>query len=206
MMRELVSSEEFRTSFMKAFRECLADAKEYRSDCWENWTAFMTGKEDNASGYWSAPKRRVLQMTADDLGLGYEREELKLDAVFFHKEDIWGNLVAVEHENVIVGFGREVEKLMSVLAPLKVGIALTYENARKDFELETQTQIKKYFGKRHHSIQEMPETEYCFLLGVVLGHRKKPTAVRWKYLSFTYSNGSQANQFQEVGEEFRFEG
>src|SRR5947209_116212 len=50
-----------------------------------------------------------------------------LGAEPFPPGDAWGNFVAIEHENEHRGFGKEVEKLMSVLAPLNVGITYVWK-------------------------------------------------------------------------------
>jgi hypothetical protein len=199
-MREPPTSREFLSHFTDAFDECLPETDEGRSSAWINFTAFVTGSQSKNGGYWKPVERCVLPLVAKKLKLGYQHEYLNLDLVFFHEGQYWGNFVAVEHENAIRSFGEELEKLMSVLAPLKVGI--TYrENAKEGFDLEAL--IQEYFGTRHHSIREAPETEYLFLLGV---WKKNPKVLAWKYLSFKCPNGAQTNQFQDTGKEYRFEG
>ena len=195
-MQEPPTSKEFLSHFMGALGQCLPETDEGRSEAWKNLTAFMTGKQSKSSGFWPPIEKCVLPLIAERLGLGYQHEYLNLDLVFFPKDDPWGNFIAVEHENEIRGFGEELEKLMSVLAPLKVGI--TYEGSKKASDLEAK--IQKYFETRHRSVQDAPETEYLFLLGVT----RNPKVLAWKYLTFKSFNGMQTKQFQDTGKEFRF--
>jgi len=116
-------------------------------------------------------------------------EYLRVDLTLYHPGTPWGNLVMVEHENDICGFEDEIEKLMSVLAPLKVGI--TYGNARQEEELLKL--IRDSFENRHPEILENPKTEYLFLLGV-----DEPDRVTWKYLLFTTQDGPSREQFEAV--------
>jgi len=133
------TAQEFTSAFIEAFSECYPATPEGRRVAWQNWTAFMTGKQGKAAGYWS--ERAVLPLTAKKLGLEENREYLHLDLVMFPGGRRWGNLVVVEHENKIGTFNEEIEKLFSVLAPLKAGISYDLTNSDED-RLQTEQIIR----------------------------------------------------------------
>jgi len=192
-----ISAGEFLSVFLKAFIECVPDNPYDQIQSWNNLTAFITGKQSKNGGYWPG-ENCVLLRVAKALGLEHQHEYLHSDLVLFPKGDPWGNLIVVEHENQIEGFGEEIEKLMCVLAPLKVGI--TYGNAAKGSTL--QATLQRYFRGRHPSIHEAPDTEYLFLLG-----RKGDAGIwGWKYLSFSIVEGPDATQFNAIGKELVLEG
>jgi hypothetical protein len=144
-----ISAQEFLSVFIKAFIECVPEKSHDQIQSWRSLTAFITGKQSKNGGFWEPVEKCVLPRVAKALGLEHQHEYLHLDLVFFPKGDPWGNLIVVEHENQIDGFGEEIEKLMSVLAPLKVGI--TYGNAAKGSTL--QATLQRYFRGRHPSIR-----------------------------------------------------
>jgi len=191
------TAKEFLQTFLETYNKSLGEANQ-TDKVWDNWTAFMTGRQGKSDGYYE--KKPVLERTAEKLGLKHEREYLRLDLVFFPSGDPWGTFVALEHEHNAAGFVEEIVKLMSVLAPLKVGI--TY-----DFREDPQPQsklvqlIQKDFSTRHPSILEVPQTEYLFLLGVGTA----PETLRWKYLAFTCAQGP-SNEFLDADEEPRAAG
>ena len=192
------TSSEFLLKFIEAFTECYPETPEARSIAWTNWTAFIMGKEGKTAGYWT--ERQVLPLTAKKLGLRHDYEYLNLDLVMFPAGEKWGNLVAIEHENEITRFGEEVEKLLSVLAPLKVGI--TYDlNDNAGNRARTESLISNYFSTRHEQIHEAPGTEYLFLLGVV----GAAGSLAWRFISFNTSNGPTNCQFQDTANVFLFE-
>lgn len=151
----------------------------------------MTGKQSKNGGFWQ--RTSVLPLTARKLRLNDELEYLNLDLVFFPKGEPWGNFVAIEHENVIEGFGEELEKLMSVLAPLKVGISLGDEKQTADLWKT----IGHYFSSRHPSIRQSDRSEYLFLLGSA-----RRESFSWKYLSFVGLNQARISRFQHIGNHF----
>jgi|SRR5580700_889817 hypothetical protein len=196
--RAHVDAKEFLEAFIEAFWKCVPDKPLDQIQCWKSLTAFITGKQSKNGGYWEPIEKCVLPQVADKLGLRHQHEYLHSDLVLFSKGDPWGNLVFVEHENQIGGFGEEIEKLMSVLAPLKVGI--TYGSAEQGSRL--QDTLQKYFADRHPSIHEAPETEYLFLLGAPVDGE----LWGWKYLSFNILTGPNGTQFRDVGQELHIEG
>jgi len=194
------SAREFLSNFLQAFAECTPDTDDGRKSAWENWTAFMTEKQSKNGGYWpphGSAGKCVLRVTAEKLGLELQHEYLHLDLVLFPKGEPWGNFVAIEHENAIGSFGEEIEKLMCVLAPLKVGITLGEAKSASNLEHK----IQQYFRTRHTSILEPPGTEYLFLLAA----RKEGPVRSWKQLSFKCSDGPRGAEFQETESEFKFE-
>jgi hypothetical protein len=196
--RARVDAQEFLSTFIEAFTDCVPDKPLDQIRSWKSLTAFITGKQSKNGGYWEPIEKCVLPRAAKRLGLKYQHEYLHLDLVLFPKGDPWGNLVVVEHENQIEGFGEEIEKLMSVLAPLKVGI--TYGNAEGGSTL--QATLQRYFRGRHPSIHEAPETEYLFLLGL----KGNAGIWGWKYLLFNARRGPDAAEFKEAGKELHLEG
>jgi hypothetical protein len=177
------SANEFLFRFVGAFAECFPQSSDEKDHARQNWTAFMTGR------FWDKDKKAVLRETAAKLKLKHEYEYLRLDMVLFPSGDPWGNFVVVEHENDINGFEDEIVKLMSVLAPLKVGI--TYGTARKEAKLLEL--IRRDFATRHPSNSEAPTTEYLFLLGV-----EEANGPTWKYLTFTSGAGPRRKQFEDA--------
>jgi hypothetical protein len=185
------SANEFLSRFVNAFAECRPNADEERDYAWTNWTSFMTGKRGRAGTSWE--KDAVLEVTAKKLDLRWEHEYLNLDLVLFPSGKDWGNFVCIEHENEIDQFVEELEKLMSVLAPLKVGITYDWRgNAKKQSTLLAQ--IQEHCRTRHRSILEAPQTEYLFLLGI--GERFD--SMTWKYLSFTCGDGPEGKRFEGI--------
>lgn len=193
---------QFLSRFLEAFSECHPEQPEARADAWENWTAFITGKQSKNGGFWQPLEieRCVLPLTAKRLGLNSKHEYLNLDLALFFPGATWGNLIAIEHENEIGGFSAEIIKLMSVLAPLKIGITYDWQgNSRKQSDLEEMIRI--LFGTRHPLIRENPETEYLFLLGVM----RPPKILQWKYLAFAVRemvHVTQMKHFQQTTKEF----
>ena len=196
--RKHVDAQGFLLAFTEAFWECVPEKPLEQMQSWNNLTAFITGRQSKNGGYWEPIEKCVLPQVADKLGLKYQHEYLNFDLVLFPTGDPWGNLIFVEHENQIGGFGEEIEKLMSVLAPLKVGI--TYGSA--DQGLQLQKTLQNYFRERHPSINEAPETEYLFLLGTAWDRK----LWGWKYLNFKILAGPSGTQFQDAGQELHIEG
>jgi hypothetical protein len=179
---------EFLSTFVEAFLECSAHGHECLRRG-QKRTAFMIGKEKESFSSGNMP---VLRRAAKKLQLRHEYEYLRLDLVLFPaagKE--WGNFVVVEHENEANGFDNEIEKLMSVLAPLKVGI--TYGTHQRESELLEL--IQRDFATRHPSVLESPNTEYLFLLGV-----EQPASMAWRYLTFTSADGPAGKVFKDCRE------
>jgi hypothetical protein len=193
------TAKEFLQDFLRAFSECFPRASQGREDAWENWTALMTGKQSKNGGYWLPNERPqhkcVLPMTARKLGLKWQLEYLNLDLVFFPKGEPWGNFVAVEHENVIGRFDEELEKLMCVSMPLKVGI--TSGNEKQTGNLEKK--IRKFFKSWHPSIRQADKSEYLFLVRC-----KDREQYSWRYVSFTGSDGTRMKAFENTGRTFDF--
>jgi hypothetical protein len=196
-MQKAPSAQEFHLKFFEVLRECLPNTPERQSEAYKHWTAFMTGKGAKNAGF--GESELVLPVTACKLGLQCQPENLGLDLVFYCKGEPWGNLVAVEHENDLRvaenGFGGEVVKLMSVLAPLKIGITYIWENQNENLTTQLTKLIQDYFKNRHPQIREASETEYLFLLGIM-----RNNILKWKYLSFNCA--ATPSQFQDAGEQF----
>lgn len=196
-MQQPPTANEFLQTFLEAFNECLGEANE-TDNVWQNWTAFMTGKNGKNAGRWE--KKPVLEKTAEKLGLKHNREYLALDSVLFPAGDAWGNFVALEHEHCIANFDEEITKLMSVLAPLKVGITYDF---REDPGAHARLLklIEDDFNARHPAVLEAPQTEYLFVLGV----GKASDTLRWKYLTFACGAGP-GNEFVDVDKNSRVAG
>lgn len=193
----------FLSQFLETFAECLPQTPERQAEARKNWTAFVTGKQGEKEGYWEPVETCVLPRMARELGLKYQHEYLRLDLVFFPPGDPWGNFVFVEHELEIEGFAKddgEVEKLMNVLAPLKVGITYDWKgNPESGSRLEEK--IRQLFGTRHPLIREAKDTEYLFLLGIMSHHK----TLAWKYLLFKSLGRSDVKHFEDTGKEFQIE-
>ena len=86
----------------------------------------------------SSDEDAVVRTVASQLGLKcYPREPLHLDAVFVKRDaESWEwfpVLVAIEHENAPAKFETEVQKLLSIRCPLKVGITYALRDTNRPF-------------------------------------------------------------------------
>ncbi len=93
------------------------------------------------------------------------------------------------------GFGEELEKLMSVSMPLKVGITSGSEKQTRNLE----KQIRTFFKSWHPSIRQADRSEYLFLVRF-----KEGKQYSWRYISFTGSDGTRMKPFQNTGKTFDF--
>lgn len=184
------TASEFRARFTEALQKCRPSDASKQVCAWENWTAFMTGKEGKGAGYWKGDA--VIPEVAKSLGLTPKYERLHLDIVFEPQGVFHHHAVIVEHENTIGGFIDEILKLMSVLAPLKVGITYDWKNSGRDARLSDL--IKQQFRGRPRWTLEAPEVEYLFLLGTGDSFDR----LTWKYLSFTSGNYPEGTHFREI--------
>jgi hypothetical protein len=102
--------------------------------------------------------------------------------------------VAIEHENDPRGFRDEVQKLLSVRCPLKVGItyALTGDGSQPDLQSRVEGGIRREFAAANALSQEDGATEYLFLLGYEVNDRE----LQWRKLIFNAANGPEGQMFQ----------
>src|ERR1700722_8003160 len=170
----------FRDAFIASydrFRRAYSADDRWR-DCWElHPTEPVLARPSQSDRLPPEIQESLLTQTAREMGLRYSaREQLNLDAIFSStrssQEHEWFPiLVAIEHENDRTGFETEVDKLLSVRCPLKVGItySLYSEEAQVQGRLqEIATCVGERFKEIRSAIEEDPKTEYLFLVGVEL--------------------------------------
>jgi hypothetical protein len=178
--------------FLRAFLESYKDCRQsYTEPEWELvwsasevWNCLMpwTTTRPELARESSEP---VLAKVAEKLGLDYwEREPLGLDGALYPKG---GNvdygfpfpiLVAIEHENDRTGFISEVQKLLSVRCPLKVGITYVLGDTDSSVWLAVLgQQAKRKFERIAQFISEDPATEYLLLVGC----EEEPHEIKWYY-------------------------
>ncbi len=186
-----VSAKDFRAKFIAAYRT----ARENHSGEWDviwtntnRWSSLMIYNAEDA----------VVRAVASQVGLKcYRGEPLNLDAVFVkHDAKDWEwfpILVAVEHENKRTTFGGEVEKLLSIRCPLKVGITYALCDTNRPFadqRSEIASVIKNKFSTIKAKIIEDANTEYLFLMGTEV----TPRALQWFSLEFRAGDGPGKDQ------------
>lgn len=133
----------------------------------------------------------VLSQVASKFDLHYpDGEPLHLDAVFSKQPPRWAPMcVAIEHENKVDGFDQEIQKLVSVRCPLKVGITYTpyreYDNSKEALQGICQ-KIKGHWDRMCPQLGAEPEdTEYLFLVGDEFEAKE----LKWYYKSFRADDG-----------------
>jgi len=207
----MVSAVIFREAFLKAYRDIrqsFGDTEWKKS--WHlgrkergNWNDIMLyggafGQPavltDTAHSF--APP---LQHCGIDRLVLWDREPLHLDAVFVPGDQTqwFPMLVAIEHENDPSNFSQEVRKLLSVRAPLKVGITYGFrpndptETAlRNDFTRKVVDDVRQQF--RLMDVNEDCNTEYLFLLGSCVGE----CAIEWRSLTIGAGMNLEALAFE----------
>lgn len=202
----------FRDAFISAYGRVRAALSDERfGELWScrEWNALMLTRSDEASH--QLPKEivsSVLSQVATELGLCYpskypNRQPMTFDGVFVDRSDPEGWFpvkVAIEHENSRGDFWSEVQKLLSVRCPLKVGITYSlYTDAGEVHERLRiiENWIRTDLGNISRIVAEDPATEYLFLVGVEFRERCREIS-QWYSLDFRSSDGPQDGGFQLV--------
>ena len=113
-------------------------------------------------------------------------EPMHFDAVFTDVANIWSwfpPVVVVEHENNPNGFHREIQKLLSLRAKLKVGITYFMIGDRGTAEglgNNLVGSIAALHNQAQQNIPEDPGAEYLFILGV----ENPARTLEWRALQF----------------------
>lgn len=186
---------DFYTAFLQAFgrMKIRFDDAQWESR-WTNtkdWSKLMIYDPD-------AVIRAVADSFDADLACWAERpyEPLHLDAVFHVKNSrSWFPIgVAIEHENAAHTFSDEIQKLLSVRCPLKVGItySLISDGSQADLQARVEDEIRREFAAANALTQEDDTTEYLFLLGYEVTHR----VLQWRKLIFNAAAGPAGQSFQ----------
>ncbi len=204
------TAKDFQTAFLKAYaacRGCIHSDEEWKTIWTSQWNEFMMYKTST-----SRPRqllRSVLHETAENMKLEYfEREVLKIDGVFYSQDAVYKKddfvfpfLVAVEHENIWQGFEREIVKLLSVRAPLKVGVTyLLWGNSpmppakRNEHLEEIRALIVRNFDAISRVISEAALAQYLFLVG----SEEQERTLAWHSLSFSASEGPEGKRFEMI--------
>lgn len=186
-----MNAQKFWDAFFAAYNEARA---KYDNPTWkEVWGI-------NGSSRWSHhmlwEPESVIRTTAKALGLSVARgEPLRLDAVFTLPEppDSWHHFpiqVALEHENVPWTMEKEIRALLSVRAPLKVGITYSLSDHRRssrDVVKWLAERINEEYRRSLAVTKEDPKTEYLFIVGEE--HETIDFALNWKIMSFNAEEG-----------------
>jgi|SRR5208283_871115 len=204
------TAKDFQAAFLKAYASCRdrIESDEGWKTIWTSqWNEFMMYKTST-----SRPKqlqRSVLHETAENLKLEYhEREHLKLDGVFYSQNAIYKKgdfafpfLVALEHENDWRGLEREIVKLLSVRAPLKVAITYLLSGnspmppVKKNEHLkDIRTLIVRNFDAIGQVVSEAASAQYLFLIG----SEEQERTLGWHSLSFSASDGPEGKRFEMI--------
>jgi len=185
---------DFYTAFIQAFEKMTIrfDDAQWKSK-WINtkdWSKLMIYDPD-------ALIRTVANSFDADLACWAERpyEPLHFDAVFHAKNSgSWFPIrVAIEHENAAHTFRDEIQKLLSVRCPLKVGItyALINDSSQPDLQAKIEVEIRQEFAAAKAITQEDDKTEYLFLLGYEVTDR----VLQWRRLIFDAATGPADKSF-----------
>jgi hypothetical protein len=185
----MTSAADFHAAFLRAYKQ----ARERGDAQWQNiWT------NTNA---WSQlmiyDPEAVVRVIAPSLNLQcWVGEPFRLDAVFYAKNaNHWFPMhVAIEHENAPRGFRDEIQKLLSVRCPLKVGItyALKSDGSLPDLQAVVEEDVRREFAAANALIQEDGATEYLFLLGC----EANTFQLQWRSLIVNAANGPGRQTFQ----------
>jgi len=200
--------------FLRAFLESYEEKRRGISVSPERWKQLFISKRGEWDTFMLArggplfeeAGTPVLFDVAGKLKLRYwAGEPLKLDGAFYDGLDRgcptfpFPIVVGIEHENNHTTFRHEIQKLLSVTCPLKVGITYPWPpqsivSQRQDkerifeqiehFVTESLTQISAV-------VREDPSSEYLFLIGV----ETSPFVLTWFNLSFAAGEGIQSRHF-----------
>jgi hypothetical protein len=146
-------------------------------------------------------ERGVLAETARELNLFYRNgEPLRLDAVFSTRERWFPISVAIEHEYSWSGFTAEIDKLLSVRCPLKVGITYVYgRRAKQESNMQRiEEWIKSSYSMVLATIEEDETTEYLFLIAAEAEEERE---VVWYALHFNAAEGPEKKTFRLMSPE-----
>lgn len=183
----MISAIDFRTAFLEAYEQ---SRRTHDDGQWEviwndtaAWSLLMLYRKDNS---------HILQLTAKKLGFWcLPHEPLHLDAVFCRANvEHWFPMqVAIEQENDPNTFWQEIQKLLSVRSPLKVGITYALRDGRSPGVVRARLEeiIRREFSVANTVIGEDPTTEYLFLLGIEI--ENKPRELSWVSLVFHAGEG-----------------
>ena len=182
---------DFRAAFLAAYQQA---RERYGPAEWEEmwtdpkaWSKVMIYNED-----------AVVRVVAPRLNLQcWPGEPLHLDAIFFERDaDYWLPIhIAIEHENAASGFREEIQKLLSIRCPLKVGITygLTSDSGSlSDLRARTEDKIRQEIFAVNAVMQEDLRTEYLFLIGCEI----KRFELQWFSLIFNAASGPGSQAFQ----------
>jgi hypothetical protein len=159
-IKTMTNATEFVAAFVASYDEARRRFSHEWSHIWgTSWSQFMIWDEQS-----------VIRVVADKLKLQcHPGEPLRLDAVFHAPGDRWSWFpirVVIEHENSPVTFDNEVQKLLSIRCPVKVGITYSLtSDVRGDrswlekLHSRIAQSIRGHFAAMDALIKEDPETE-----------------------------------------------
>jgi hypothetical protein len=156
---------DFCAAFIKAYNDARVSKEKQEWDAiWGDpyaWSNFMLCADDS-----------VIHNTANLIRFQWYRgQPFRIDCVFCAEKNHWFPIeVAIEHENNPRTFAAEVQVLLSVRSPLKVGITylLDYQVARgkhDEFRNQLSSQITENFSRVNQHVREHSATEYLFIIG-----------------------------------------
>ena len=172
------------TDFLNAFVAAYNQARGRHDDAqWQEiwgdfgqFSNFMLYNDDSVIR--RVPERMNLRL--------HPGEPMRFDAVFTGDANIWSwfpPVVVVEHENNPNGFHREIQKLLSLRAKLKVGITYFIIGDRGTAEGLGNDLVRSIAALHNQAKENMPEdhsAEYLFILGV----ENPVRTLEWRALRF----------------------
>lgn len=180
------------TEFCRAFCDCYEEARARFEEptAWAAMWKLPSAHPGGWNDFMLHSPNSVINAAADRIGLNRcpgVSEPLHLDAAFVSRgAKSWFPMqMVLEHENSPDGFAQEICKLLSVRAPLKVGLTYSLGHQRRysDLPHTIQREIGECLGKA--LIGEDGATEYLFLLGI----ETDPFTLRWMSLLFRAADG-----------------
>jgi hypothetical protein len=194
------TAQEFARAFLESYNHCrrLYSGQEWATIWGTNnlWNWFMMWTT-NRPGLLKS--EAVMAKTASTLGLAYwEREPLKLDGALYINDETpehgfpFPLVVALEHENDSRTFGSEIQKLLSVRCPLKVGVTYSLNVQEHASTRECLQQlIERKYRRIAAIVGEDAKTENLFLLGCEEALRE----ITWYALTFSAAAGGVGSRF-----------
>jgi hypothetical protein len=184
-------------NFCEAFLAAYANAREPQDtaawhETWKvKWSDHMVWQEQS-----------VLHETASKLELMVAKgEPFRLDAVFIDKKpNGWHPIrVAVEHENNAATMEKEIRALLTVRAPLKVGITYSLADRQSPQHVldRLTSRVRKIYADVLAVVAEDPTTEYLFLVGVE--RSEQHFELDWHSMQFAAKDGPETASFMPRG-------
>jgi hypothetical protein len=185
---KMPTASEFFGEFIKSYKRKRDACRDEWHDIWTDtnrWSCFMIYDNDS-----------VIRKIALNGLTCFPREPLHIDAIFTSTErwDWFPIEIAIEHENNPIGFHGEINKLISIHSPLKVGITYSILDG-KDIAFvknKVNTSFKESFKKCPSTYEE----EYLFIIGFENPDQQRE--IEWHY-AIIKPNAARIDNLNWVG-------